>query len=740
MRSNATVEWEQETTAISARAPALAHAVARNREELEQAVLRSLLVLATAVALVAWWQLAAQDEIDVLLLGDSIALTVSAFIAARMLSWALLPAKLLFLLSCIACVTVAAYPGGVTNAVYLYTLPVLASAVLFRRHAALLCAALCTGLTLYALPGGALLPAVAIVSTGAWAWAIFGPLDDLMLWSWQRSLDATALAAQLQEQRGKLNRTIKDLDASYQLLRQTNRDLAVARQEADLLRDMRSRFATNLSHELRTPLNIILGFAQLIYLHPDLYGCANWTEALRRDLAQIQRNASYLSELVDDIVDLARIDALAMPIRRQASVLKRIVEEAVSTVQGLAADKGLAITVDCDEDLPTLLIDPVRVRQVLFNLITNAIRYTERGVVHVAAALQADEVVVAVRDTGCGIPEAELANIFNEFYQVARPKLSADLGKGLGLAIARRFVQLHGGRIWAESQVGVGSTFSFSLPVAVKSVGLLRSGAPAPLPAEMLRPTVLVLNDDGTASAYLKRRFQDYDFTAVEAPADLPAALAAVAPGAVIFNRPVDSASPDGWQEAIGQLPDSVPVIDCALPSTGWLFGDNGFSSVLTKPISPEGLEQTLAKMLDGATKASLLVVDDDRGFTQLMRRMLQSIAGRQYEVATAYSGEEALRRLRRAKPDAVLVDLLMPGMTGFDMLQEMRRDADLATIPVVAVTAATPGEDQVRASGATFTVQRKGPFQPGELLSLLGSGLDLANRGALRLPDSYEA
>jgi signal transduction histidine kinase/CheY-like chemotaxis protein len=734
------VEWETEAAAGGSRVPAVTRAVARNREELQSAVLRSLLLLATAITLVAWWQLAAQSEVDVLLLGDAVAMTLCAFVIWRLIASALLPAKLLFLLASISCITVAAGPGGVANAVYLYSLPVLASAVLFRRWAGIATAVIACGLAVYAVPHGALLPVVTVFSTGAWAWAIFGPIDDLMLWSWQRSLDATALAAQLQEQRGKLNRTIKDLDASYQLLRQTNRELAVARQEADVLRDMRSRFATNLSHELRTPLNIILGFAELIYLHPDLYGTANWTEALRRDLAQIQRNASYLSELVDDIVDLARIDAMAMPIRRQVTALRSVIDDAVSTVQGLAADKGLAIVVACDEALPSLLIDPVRVRQVLFNLVTNAIRYTQQGSVRVSARLQANEVMVAVSDTGCGIPEAELANIFNEFYQVARPKLSADLGKGLGLAIARRFVQLHGGRIWAESEVGVGSTFSFSLPLAAKSVSLLRSGSPTPLPKDLQRPSVLVLNDDGAAATYLKRRFPDYDFAWVETPDHLAASLAEGMPDAVIYNHPIDTASPGGWQDAMAALPETAPLIDCSLPSTGWLFGQDGFSAVLAKPVSPDRVEQALAKLLDGTARPSLLVVDDDRGFAQLMRRMLQSIEGREYRVATAYSGEEALRRLRRTKPDAVLVDLLMPGMTGFEMLQEMRRDTELAAIPVVAVTAATPGEDQVRVSGATFAVQRKGPFEPGELLRLLGSGLGLANPGALQLPDSAEA
>ncbi|MHB0877154.1 MAG: sensor histidine kinase, partial [Anaerolineae bacterium] len=295
--------------------------------------------------------------------------------------------------------------------------------------------------------------AVLPVLTGLVTWIGFRSTHSSLSQALHRSMEATALAEQVRNERGELNRTIKALDDSYQLLEKTNRDLLLARQEADTLRDLRSRFATNLSHELRTPLNIILGFTQLLWTKPHVYGYSKWSDALLRDLSEIRRNAGYLAQMVDDIVDLARVDALAMPVRREPTDLCRLVEEAVAAVSAPATDRGLTVSASCSGGIPTLLLDPLRIRQVLYNLITNAMRHTTRGSVTVTVQVTGDGVVTSVADTGCGIPEGELKTIFNEFYQVGRPKESADSGKGLGLAIAKRFVQLHGGRIWAESEV-----------------------------------------------------------------------------------------------------------------------------------------------------------------------------------------------------------------------------------------------------------------------------------------------
>jgi len=713
---------------------------ALNREEVQRATLRLLLLVAASLVLPAWWYLANADDLRLPLLSICIALTVALYAIGRILPGHLQSAKAAFLATSLAAILAARFLAGVPQASYLLVLPILALAALSRPQASVLLAFALSLLLWLAAPAEAALPVAVLLGTALGLWAMLRHLHELLDWSLQRSLDATILAEQLRDQRGKLNRTIKDLDASYQLLQQTNRELATARREADMLRDMRSRFATNLSHELRTPLNIILGFAQLIYLNSDLYGYRRWSDELRRDLGQIQRNASYLSELVDDIVDLARVDALAMPIRRESTQLCRLIEEAVSTVHSLALGKGLELVVRCLDGLPELSVDPVRIRQVLFNLITNAIRYTERGSITVEVARLDDEVVTLVRDTGVGIPPDQLETIFDEFYQVGRPKETADAGKGLGLAIAKRFVQLHGGRIWAESEIDKGSTFAFSLPLGDKRTSRLRQPSSLPVLAARTRPTVLVLGDDGTASGYLRRRFPAYEFAAVGEVSALPEIADRTRPSAVIVNRPVGEGEGEEAHAVVSYLGQTIPVMECSLPSATWLSGEERFTAVLTKPISQESLLATLADVLPGRDTASVLLVDDDRGFVQLVSRMLQAAPGAPYRVLTAYNGEEALRRLRRFRPDAVLADLVMPGMSGFDLLLAVRGQPELADLPVVAVTAATPGEDKLSATGTTFSVMRGGAFQPGELLRLISAGLELSDGAALTGGGSGEA
>jgi signal transduction histidine kinase/CheY-like chemotaxis protein len=692
----------------------------------QQATMRAFLWLAALADFAVWWHIGLTLEggvLDVLLLvALSVGLGTIAYMGTR---WPALGRL---------CVYVALQAGafywlaaGRSGAQCLLFLPCLAGAALVHPALALAsgaAGALALALTTTPAP---LAPIGVVALGGAAVYATLEPLYGALGWYFRHNVESSSLAEELRDQRGKLNRTIKDLEASYYLLRQTNRELAEARQEADSLRQMRSRFATNLSHELRTPLNIILGFSRLIYLNPSLYGYRKWSESLRTDLSQVQRNAAYLSELVDDIVDLARVDALAMPIRREMSSLAQALDETIAAVHSLAQEKGLTLSLSCAADVPPLAMDQVRIRQVAFNLVTNALRYTERGSVRVTARRAGEEVLVSVQDSGCGISEADQARVFDEFYQVARPKTQTQGGKGLGLAIAKRFVQLHGGRIWVESQVGVGSTFTFTLPIPQKSVALLTSPPGHSVQSQTQRPAILITNDEGAASAYLRQRLSEYDFAAVEQPEELAAVATSLHPVAVIHNLSVGSERSPAWEEGLAALPHSMPIMRCSLPNWEWI-GGGVFTRVLTKPVDMESLTAALAGVLGPAEGRTVLIVDDDRGFVQLLSRTLQAVPGRPYSTTAAYDGEEALRSIRRRRPDVVLIDLVMPGMTGFDVAQAMRADGALQDIPVIAVTAATPGEDQAALHGADFRYSRSGPFRSGELLALLSAGLQLAD------------
>jgi signal transduction histidine kinase/CheY-like chemotaxis protein len=694
-------------------------------QDIRSSLLRGYMGLGSLACLLGWCLMTFTSRRD-----EPFFLTISLASLALLLMWQsgdgkINTKRLWFLALVAALISVWLFLSRQPSIVYLYAVLVLMLGGLVNVKAAMASVIMVSGLSWIALQEQAMAAILSLAAISSTACLALYHYERILRWHSERAAEAMLLAEELRDKQAKLKRTLKDLDASYQLLEHTNRELALARREAEMLRDLRSRFATNLSHELRTPLNIVLGFAELIYLNPDLYGLPDWPPALRRDLAQIQRNASYLSELVDDIVDLARVDALAMPIRREEVQLRAVIEEAVAAAQALAQRKGISIQVQCPEDLPPLFIDPVRIRQVLFNLLTNAVRHTEHGHISVRAELRADHAVISVQDTGCGIPPDQLEVIFDEFHQVGRPREGQDAGKGLGLAIARRFVQLHGGRIWAESELGKGSTFYFTLPLAQKSVSLLRQGSAGPIPRARLKQPVLVVNDDGSACAYLQRRLDGFEFQPLPDAQELGSALGAMRPAAVLVNRPLGKEH--SLEVSLAAIAPSIPVIECHLPSAHWLTGDGLFSAVLAKPVAADALLAALRKAAGKADGLQVLVVDDDRGFVQLVARILEAHAPG-CAVLKAYSAEEALRRMRRTRPDVALVDLVMPGMNGFELMQEMRRLEPLRDLPAIAVTAATPGEDALSHAGLSFCLRRGEPPKPGELLKLLGAALELVS------------
>jgi signal transduction histidine kinase/CheY-like chemotaxis protein len=692
-------------------------------DDLRLPALQGFLVLLAALAFADWVMLIDRPDSLLLLLGGA---TLSVVV---LLAYVLSAAYPRAASACVVALTTllvlaAAAMGAPPTVLCALALPTLMAGSLLGPAAATAWGAACSAAAV-ALMGpapdwsAAMLP----LATGVFTWLALRPLHALLGWSWQRSMEATTLAEQLRDQRGKLNRTIKDLDASYQLLQQTNHELAVARQEADMLRDMRHRFATNLSHELRTPLNIIIGFSRLIYRKPQLYGYAHWSEALLRDLGEVQSNAAYLSNLVDDVVDLARVDAMAMPIRRESTDLGRLVRDTVETVRSLAAEKGLALGVDLPGALPLLYLDPQRIRQVVYNLLTNAIRFTERGGITVAATPGDAEVVVAVRDSGRGIPPHELEHIFSEFYQVSRPREEPGAGKGLGLAIAKRLVQLHGGRIWGESTVGEGATFFFSLPLTARTTSRCGPAAVVSLPDGRRKPRVLVVDGDGAMTGYLSRRLDGYEFVQAPGPAALPGLAERERPLAIVADA---GGGPDGEPEDWPPLPAALPLLRATLPSSRWLLEQADFRAVLTKPVAEDGLLGAIDAVLTAATQRrhTLLLVDDDRGFLQLTTRLIEAYAPDRFQLAAAYSGQAALEKARRLRPSLILLDLALPDMSGFEVVRALRQEAETRDIPVVAVTAATPGEDELQASGVTFSLTRRGAFRAGELVALLDTAL----------------
>ncbi|MGI6207880.1 MAG: hybrid sensor histidine kinase/response regulator, partial [Anaerolineae bacterium] len=681
--------------------PAPASGVVCRQERLAQ-VLGYLLPALAALTLVFWLHLCS-DIANSRLIALTLALSAS-LVAAGLLQSRYPRASASALIGASSALSLAAVhllPEPATAALPLVP-PLLAGLLLGPLAGLATGAAVGLALLLVPAPGySAVWMALIVGAGGVLVWAGLCPWQEMLELAYRRGSDARTLVEQLRDNQGKLNRTIRALDTAYRLLESSNHALALARQEAEHLRELKSRFAASLSHELRTPLNIILGFSELLYRNPGLYGVGQWNDALRRDLAQIQRNAGYLSSLLDDILDLARLDANAMPVRREYTDLIRVLEAAVRGVESLAGERGIQIETDWQrpngsdngpDGLPLVYIDETRIRQVLYNLLSNAIRATGQGVIRVSARRQGQSVLVSVSDEGPGIPEDALEWIFDEYKQLDGSAAQPERGKGLGLAIARQFVHLHGGRIWAQNRPEGGATISFTLPLRDVPSGRLRRASALPLPRSRLVPRLAVLAHTESALTYLQRRLEGFELVSVDDAAELADQWQTLRPLAVIETAAPGEAS----LPCPLALPEPVPYIRFTLPAPYKVLDGAGFDAVLTKPVSSARL---LAALPPSANTRCTLIVDDDRGFVQLLRRMLEA-AGSGGEIITAYSGQEAIRLAHRYRPDVVLVDLVMPGMGGLEVLRALREGPELKDTRILAVTAAVSGDEAPTPAG----------------------------------------
>jgi len=544
-----------------------------------------------------------------------------------------------------------------------------------------------------------------------------GQLRTALWQAWRATEEVAALTREVRARQEEVNRLNKALTTANGLLKRSLSELALARNEALEARRLKEQFATTVSHELRTPLNIILGFIEVMQCFPEVYRGVTWTPELRRDISEIEVSARYLSELVDDILDLARIQALKMPIRREETDIGDLIREVANlTSRLLLKGEKVSLRLDIPDQLPHLYIDRTRIQQAFLNLLANACRFTEAGHISIGARVEQEEVVVSVSDTGTGIPPEKLDRIFDEFSQAESGGLDSfrSGGTGLGLAIARRFINMHGGRIWAESQPGQGSTFWFTLPLVPKQVATLLPPAPDQVKQPGASPKVIVV-DDGEAASFMSRHLEGFEV--IQAP-DLGTARGLIYewhPQAVIVNVP-----PESREARFGPppriLPEPVPVLQCTLPLGRWLSESGLFDDWLVKPVNSEKLLSAIAKY---PSARRILVVDDDSSFVHLIGRFLEA-QGDRYEVVLARDGESALRLAKESDPDLVLLDIALPGIDGREVASALRQSQDGRELPIVAVTALQPGVESIASNPRTFAVSSSSGFSEEEILLLV--------------------
>ena len=563
-----------------------------------------------------------------------------------------------------------------------------------------------------------------LVLTEVSVWFFDRPLATTLTWTWKSYELAHEEREKALEQRAELRRLSEELENAVQRLEKVNVELERARRAAEKAWQLKANFAAAISHELRTPLNLIVGFSEMIVAAPHSYGVP-LPRAYRKDLESIYRNAQQLSSLIDDVLDLSKIEAGSMQLNREMTLLHTVVMEAVDMMSSLVEDKGLTLDVNVAEGLPPLFVDRTRVRQIIINLINNAVRFTDTGGITIDAWASETEVIVAVRDTGIGIAEEDLPSVFEEFRQFGVPASRQRGGTGLGLTISKQFAELHGGRMWVESKLGEGSTFYFSLPVEPGPVAQM---AQRPwetwvrLPSAMEKPVIIVVGEEAIVRLF-QRGLEGYQVVGVREVSDVNAVAANLPLYAVIETTPSARRMWQRLRQARSIDRDALTFV-CHAPRPSLPGRYELPFEVLVKPLERERLVSVLQRM--GSGVHNFVVACEDLEVARLLQQMLYaSVEGCQ--VQQAYNGAQAIALLEVMRPDAIFLDIQESKPDAYDVVEWMQQDADLRTVPAVVLATELP---EVRMEFDLVGMTRQGGFSFQELARELSATLDtLATR-----------
>jgi PAS domain S-box-containing protein len=493
----------------------------------------------------------------------------------------------------------------------------------------------------------------------------------------------------------------------------------------------KSAFLANMSHELRTPLNAVIGYSEMLAEEAEEDGLDHFA----KDLGKIRDAGKHLLGLINDVLDLSKIEAGRIELVLEDLPIEDLVGEVVRMAEPLVTKNGNTLRVERDPSAVTLHADALRVRQILFNLLSNACKFTERGEVRLAVQLEkvgASELVrFDVTDTGIGMSSTQLARLFQPFVQADASTTRKYGGTGLGLAISRQFAELMGGRVDVSSEPGRGSTFTVRLPRVVGG-GAARddnaatiiaapasSGAPSVAP---LGAKVLVIDDDPAVRELVGHHLERAGYrviTAVSGEEGLAMARAE-APAAITLD--VLMPGKDGWT-VLAELKSSavtaaIPVVLLTIldqSNAGYVLGAADF---LAKPVDRGRLLDTLARLVGRGGARTVLVVDDDASLRTLVA---SSLAREGFGVREAGDGLEALARMEEAIPSVVLLDLMMPRLDGFGFLERLRARPAWRHVPVVVLTAMDLSEaDRRLLRGTVEEVVQKGDTRGDDLLAEL--------------------
>jgi len=530
------------------------------------------------------------------------------------------------------------------------------------------------------------------------------------------------LLAETRQHRAELARMVKSLELVTNIQKRMEAELIIAKKQAEEAGIAKQQFAANVSHELRTPLSIIFGFSEIMYLNSEVYGNMEWPPSLRRDVYQIYASSQYLQKMIDDILVLSKFDLAEFIMNLESTPMTQFLQESTEIIKSLFINSPSTFSVNIPADLTVLVIDRTRIRQVVFNLISNAKRfaeYNEIGKVELKAFQKGKTICIQVQDDGPGIPAEKIPLIFDAFYQGENTLHKNHKGAGLGLAISKRFVEAHGGTIGVESTIGDGSTFSFSLPIThmdfddhSKAWYDLESTDP-----QKNRPCLFLVGIDPDLYALFQRKLQNYEVIPIEDDRLIEERIKFYHPGAIIYN----TAPGEGDHREIN-VSEPIPVIECSLPSITWITQSPQVIGYFSKPISLDALIDEIRKH---DSFENILIIDDEWGFVQLVTRALEK-SRLPINISYALDGRQGLDVVMKKQPDLILLDINMPEMSGLDFLREMNKDEDLSEIPVIIITVDKMTEIMLAKPDRKFMVRRSSGLSSQESMACVQAILDV--------------